>query len=68
VVEANTQDVAFPNLPADKSINPFLDGNAVMFVHRVYKPGASADNFDFWDTWNKGTWTSWSSAVVPFTP
>ncbi len=68
VVEAETQHVQFPELPVDPGINPFLEGNAVMFVHRVYKPGASADNFDFWDTYWTGTWQSWSSAVVPFTP
>ncbi len=68
VVDALTTNVSFPNLPIDHGISPWVDGNAIMMVHRVYKPGATADNFDFWDTWLKGGWTSWSSAGVPFTP
>ena len=67
VVDAQTTDVTLPHLPT-LGIDPFLEGNAVLFVHRVYKPGTTADNFDFWDTYQRGSWTSWATAQAIFTP
>ena len=68
VVEAQTQDVTFPNLPEIEGISPLPAGSALLKVNRVLKPGASADNFDFWDTWDRSSWKSWSSDGIVIMP
>jgi hypothetical protein len=67
VVKAETQDVVFPNLLAIKGISPFPNGGTVnLVVNRVLKPGSSVDNFDFWDTYDRSTWKSWSRDQVTY--
>lgn len=68
VTAADTWAIDFPNLFEIQSINPFPATSLMMKVNRVLKPGASADNFDFWDTYDRSGWTSWSSDAVFFTP
>jgi hypothetical protein len=67
VVKADVTEVNFPPLAEIKGYSPLPPGAVVaMVVNRVLKPGASVDNFDFWDTWDKGSWKSWSKDTVGF--
>ena len=68
VVDAQTQDIEYPNLPLNKGITPFLPGFHMLMVHRVLKPGSTVDNFDFWDTYFRSEWSSWATAGVPIYP
>jgi hypothetical protein len=68
VTAADTSEVNFPNLIEIHSINPFPTNALMMKVNRVLKPGASANNFDFWDTYDNSTWKSWSSDAAYFSP
>ena len=68
VVEADVQDITFPNLMEIQGINPFPPGNLLMRVTRVLKPGASVHNFDFFDMYDAGGWQSWAMDGVEFSP
>ena len=68
VVEAATQEVTFPNLMEAHGINPFIPGDALMQVTRVYRPGTTVNNFDFWDLYQQEGWTSWATNAVLFSP
>jgi len=69
VVEADTTDIQFPIIPQIQGFSPLPSGTPLeMVVNRVLKPGASVDNFDFWDTYVRGSWKSWSTSKAPFVP
>jgi len=72
VVESEVTEVTFPNLPeispGVSPLAPFAGGPILMQVNRVFKPGASVHNFDFWDMYDVGSWKSWATNGVTFTP
>jgi hypothetical protein len=69
VVEADVMDVHFPNLPLIQGLYPLPPGSSIMLVvNRILKPGSTADNFDFWDTYDQSSWKSWSQNSRSFVP
>jgi hypothetical protein len=67
VAAAESVSVDFPNL-IEAGVSPFPGAGMTMKVNRVYKPGATVDNFDFWDTYDQSAWQSWAYDSVPFNP
>jgi len=62
-------DVHFPNLPLIQGLYPLPPGSSIMLVvNRILKPGSTADNFDFWDTYDQSSWKSWSQNSRSFVP
>jgi len=69
VVEADVESVTFPNLPLIQGLYPLPPGTSIMLVvNRILKPGSTADNFDFWDTYDQGSWQSWARNTRLFVP
>ncbi len=69
VIEAEVEEVTFPNLPEIEGISPlgpFAGSQLLLQVNRVLKPGASVHNFDFWDMYDVSSWKSWSTNGVTF--
>ncbi len=68
VVEAQSQEVTYPNLMAIQGISPFISPSPLLTVRRILKPGVTVDNFDFWDTYDPWDWQSWAEDAVFISP